>query len=1135
MRRAILHLPTLSGVACLLALLIAVPALTQPAFVAFESGSVRPIALSPDGSQLFVANTPGNRLEVFDVDADGIRPSTSIPVGLEPVSVAARTNNEVWVVNHLSDSVSVVDIASGRVRRTLLVGDEPRDIVFAGTGGSRAFITTAHRGQHRTHSSISGVTGAGDPQLTTEGIGRADVWVFDATAPGAAIGGTPIKIQTFFADTPRALAVSADGNTVYTAAFHSGNQTTTVLETTVPDGFDSAGTAACAAGGIAPGGVPGPNDNAAGAPAPETGIIVKFDGAAWRDALGREWTGCVNLSLPDHDVFAIDANTLAPGSLVEFDHVGTILFNMVVNPVSGKVYVTNLELPNHVRFEGPGDHGGSTVQGHLSESRITVLDPVGTSVDPQHLNQHIDYTKLHTAVPDLVDVTQVGHSLATPLQPVVSSDGSTLYVAAFGSGKVGVFDTSAIEDAAFEANFDPTAASAAYLDVAGGPAGLALDEANNRLYVATRFDNAVAVVDLVAGSEVHRLPLLNPEPASVTAGRPVLYDAVLTSGNGEASCSSCHIFGDFDSLAWNLGDPDAGVSINSQPIASPVIELVSPGNNTTFHPMKGPMTTQTLRGLSTHGALHWRGDRVDGFFGDGAGGPGPDPCTEPGYVDMNFGDTVNLSTNAPCSEDLSFRNFIVAFEGLVGHEGVISSADMQRFSDFMLQVQLPPNPVAPLDNTFTGAAANGLSLFFSCGPGTAECDHTSILFPPNVVTNSTDTVEDCDGCHNLDPLNGFFATGGEQTFEGEPQNFKVAHMRNVYQKVGMFGNTGFGGFTGDQVRGFGFLHDGAVDTVASFLGQGNAGSVFSLSVVEEDNLEQLALAFPSDIAPIVGQQVTLAGAGNADTNARIALLIDRADTAFDSAVLGGTVTECDLVVKGVRNGETRGWSLQPGGTVFQSDRASETNSDAEIQAFALVAGQEMTYTCVPPGSGNRIGIDADEDGAFDRDELDAGTDPANAGSILGACGDGIDNDGDGFTDAGDPGCVGGRTVNTENPACNDGIDNDGDGLSDFLGDLNGDTIGDAPSDVGCISADSPFETTQCQDGKNNDGLLGTDWDGGVSVLGIGNGDPNGADPQCTKPWLGVESAPTSFCGLGPELAVILPLLGLGYRVRRRSR
>src|SRR5262245_52243175 len=124
----------------------------QPSFVEFESGPVRPLALSPDGTRLFAVDTPDNHLEIFDVTPAGIGPSLSIPVGMEPVAVAARSNTEVWVVNHLSDSVSIVDLASNppRVSRTLIVGDEPRDIVFAGTP-QRAFISTAHRGQHRTH------------------------------------------------------------------------------------------------------------------------------------------------------------------------------------------------------------------------------------------------------------------------------------------------------------------------------------------------------------------------------------------------------------------------------------------------------------------------------------------------------------------------------------------------------------------------------------------------------------------------------------------------------------------------------------------------------------------------------------------------------------------------------------------------------------------------------------------------------------------------------------------------------------------------------------------------------------------------------------------------------------------------
>src|SRR5262245_51450238 len=240
-------------------LLAALPAFAQPSFIEFESGPVRPVALSPDKTRLFVTNIHDNRLEVFNVGLGGVlSPAFSVPVGMEPVAVAARTNTEVWVVNHLSDSVSVVDLASTppRVARTLLVGDEPRDIVFAGTGGNRAFITTAHRGQQRTDSSISGVAGAGDPQLTTPSVDRADVWVFDATNLGTTFGGTPLRILTFFADTPRALAT--DGTTVFVAAFHSGNQTAPIPEPTIPNSFVNA----CGAGGVGTG-IPGPGDNSA--------------------------------------------------------------------------------------------------------------------------------------------------------------------------------------------------------------------------------------------------------------------------------------------------------------------------------------------------------------------------------------------------------------------------------------------------------------------------------------------------------------------------------------------------------------------------------------------------------------------------------------------------------------------------------------------------------------------------------------------------------------------------------------------------------------------------------------------------------------------------------------------------------
>src|SRR5579864_7787960 len=98
-----------------------------PSFVEFESGQVRPIAISPDGTKLFAVNTPNGTLEIFNITPTGLALQTRVPVGMEPVAVAASNNNEVWVINRLSDSVSVVSLAgTPHVTRTLLVGDEPR-------------------------------------------------------------------------------------------------------------------------------------------------------------------------------------------------------------------------------------------------------------------------------------------------------------------------------------------------------------------------------------------------------------------------------------------------------------------------------------------------------------------------------------------------------------------------------------------------------------------------------------------------------------------------------------------------------------------------------------------------------------------------------------------------------------------------------------------------------------------------------------------------------------------------------------------------------------------------------------------------------------------------------------------------
>jgi DNA-binding beta-propeller fold protein YncE len=1002
-------------------LVVVTPARAQQSFITFESGQVRPLAMSPGGNRLFAVNTPDDCLEIFAIGRGGLAHLASVPVGMEPVAVAVRNRNEVWVVNHLSDSVSIVDVGASppHVVRTLLVGDEPRDIVFAGPGGNRAFITTAHRGQQRTDPSIANVPGAGDPQLTTPGIGRADVWVFDAEHLGDTIGGTPLKIVELFGDTPRALAVSPDGGTVYAAVFNSGNQTTTLSEGAVCNGFDP--STPCTIMGVQyPGGNPGPATNHAGIQAPEVGLIVKFNSVTghWEDELGRNWDNAVRFHLPDDDVFAIDAGTLEQTGV--FTGVGTTLFNMVANPRNGHVYVSNTDSHNEVRFEGPGQYGGSTVDGHLAEARITVLaDGVAK---PRHLNKQIDYS-IRPAPAGIKEA-----SLATPLDMVVSSDGKTLYVAAFGSSKVGVFDTDSLEND----TFDPMQQSAAYIPVSGGgPSGLALDETRHRLYVLTRFDDAVAAIDLSTDAEIDKVPLHNPEPPAVVQGRPFLYDAMQTSSNGEASCASCHVFGDMDHLAWDLGNPDADLKADPIPIRLEAGSVTAPspingtGNPEEFHPMKGPMTTQTLRGLVNDGAMHWRGDRSVGVYGTSA-----------------------------FDSDLSFRNFNEAFVTLVGRASMISDDDMQKFADFALKITLPPNPIRNLDDSLTPAQAAGRQYFLGNDGPDSGGGHRA-----DGVPNINDLGFPCHGCHTLQPENGFFGTDGEQSFENESQIIKVAHLRNLYQKVGMFGMPAVPfiggsdhGDMGDQVRGFGFLHDGSVDTLFRFLNATVFDSAFNGTVgffggdPQRRDVEQYLLAFDSDLAPIVGQEVTLDATNGAAVGPRIDLMIQRASTPFASKILGPGAMECDLIAKAQIGARTVGFVRRPTG-LFEPDDGGPSLSDAELRALAATPGQEVTYTCVSPGSGERAGVDRDEDGVFDGVDNCPGV--ANAGQE--------DSDGDGIGDACD------NCPSISNP---DQADRDANGMGDACdyptGDcnLNGEvTIDELVQGVNIALGTTPV--TQC--------------------------------------------------------------------------
>ena len=824
----------------------------------FESAQSHPLRLSSAGDELYAVNTAEGRLAIFNVAGDGsLSFSGDVPVGLDPVSAAQRpSTNEVWVVNHLSDSVSVVDVATRTIVDTIQVGDEPTDIAFA---SGRAFVTQA---------------------------GNQDrVRVYNASTRAL------VATLDIFGDDPRALAVNAAGTEVYAVVLESGNQSTTLFHTLVEGG----------------GGPPPPNPPRSGSlgTAPSVGMIVKFNSASgnWEDETGDDWSAFIDYNLPDYDVFVIDADATTPSVIRRLPHVGTTLFDVAVQPGSGDLWVPNTDARNLVRFE-------PNLRGHLVETRVSVVDPVSGFVPPAiDLNSHINYN-LTPGPP-----AEIAASLAHPVTGIFNGSGSTYYVAGMGSKKVGVVNTASgsVDD---------------LIDVGDGPSGLALNEADNRLYVLNRFDNTISSVNTSTNSELGRIGVagpasFDPSPEVIKTGRKFLYDGQLSSGHGDTACATCHIFGNFDNLAWELGDPQgAFVDYDNAPWVS--FAPLGPSTNG-FDPQKGPMTTQTLRGLQGVEPFHWRGDRQN------------------------------------------FQAFNHAFIALMGRASEIPTTDMDTFTNFIMTVKYAPNPFRNVDNTMP----TSLTVPAQTGGGATATGNPNSGQTLYVNNNLDGGAFSCNTCHSLPTGTSTNLFNGQ--LEGESQDFKIPHLRNMYEKVGFDvirpqlpnGDGNNIGLT-DQKHGFGFIHDGAV-SLTEFL----AASVFTSTTQQERDLFAFMLAFPTETVPAVGRQQTVTSANK--TNAAVISTINTLITQAEAS-------NCDVIVKGTIGGVAKGFVYDRVSNNFLADSLSEAAQSEATLRGSVQAGDVITYTGVPAGAGVRMGIDRDRDTWLDRTETALGFDPENPNS-----------------------------------------------------------------------------------------------------------------------------------------------------------
>jgi YVTN family beta-propeller protein len=646
-----------------------------PAFANFEESQTNPIRLSPDGTRLFAVNTANASLSVFDVTA----PSTpnliaQIPVGLGPVSVNPLNDDQAWVVNQISNSVSIVSVSKGIVTSTIEhLQSEPMDVVFA---GGQAYISVSRANQ------IAVVN------LSTH---------------------TLSKSIPLYGDNPRALAVSKDGSKVYAAFALSGNATTIIPSAIAPPQCGTSGAPQCT-----------PTMNPKLPAPPQVGLIVA--------ATNPTWSSFIKFTMPDNDVAIIDTGSSSVTGY--YSGVGTVNLGLGVNPVTGDLYVANTDALNLTFFE-------PNLRGHWVNNRITRIQVATGQVTPFDLNPSINYGILPNP-------QALSTALAQPTNVVVDPSGNFMYVASYGTDRVAQVDTNG--NVAWFVEIGPSTETGSNVDSAHkrGPRGLALNAGAQTLYCLNRISDSISIINTAAKSVTSQIPVGNdPTPQAIKNGRGFLYDAKL-SGNGTGSCASCHVDGDMDKIAWNLGDPTGSMT-----------ELVQNGTTFIYHPMKGPMTTQTLRGLLNLSPYHWRGEQVN------------------------------------------FAAFNPAFTNLMGGPE-LSTQNMTAYTNYVNTVLYLPNPYENLNRTPPTSLNGGNAV-------NGETDFLTLVLSQS-TTGGTATT--CNACHTADPGPG----SNRVIQQNKPQPMKDAQLRNIYQKV-LYSQA-----SSTTIDGFGFIHDGSISTLKDFFG-----------------------------------------------------------------------------------------------------------------------------------------------------------------------------------------------------------------------------------------------------------------------------------------------------------------------------
>ena len=703
----------------------------------FSSPQTNPVALTPDGETLVVANTTSGTVSVFDtkfLTQSNPKPAKAllaeIPVGLDPVGVAIRPgSNHAWVTNHISDTISVVDLDALDVVDTIqqlgngmTYTDAPTGIVFGGP--TRAFVSLDDENEVLV---IDTQPDGSDPQITSRLAIRAQA--------------------------PRAMAV-ANGK-LFVAAFESENQTEFPT-------CDPADPRLALNGGA---GIDESDPHDEGCEfateiieAINVELVPEFDfdldlgfifdfAAVNPNVKGRIIFDRDRL---DRDLFVYDATAPVPNLLEIVEHIGTLLYG--VETVGDRVLVTNTDARNHLE-------GLAALDNRMFDNRLSWVDCNGACGAPVHAD---------------LEANAFGVPVPTPYGIDASADGSTLAISVAGSDGIPGIEADPAVDIPGLVTTDTSGNVLGHVQTGAIPQGLVLashaDGSPGYAYVLNTVDSSLSVVDLSdpTDPDVHVTFEVgsDPTPPDVQLGR-IQFMSARASTRGTFSCESCHPNSNIDQILWVINTVEGP---NDVPLCDPDNENCPE-----------PRTTMPTRGLRDTLPLHWVGNLGD-FAPDLPGqrpqpeAPGPPDCDF--FVDGEVAcmrDLVNGSLSGVMCDQFPFCG-----AGPSGLPGALDETERDALAAFLAAVSYPPSPDRRADDTLTAMANDGVTDFFTDEDGLGVGSPTGGGIGGAVGFAPVTCADNEGGCHSLSLTNDH----NSRTVGG----FDAPTMRGIWDRTILFSN-----------------------------------------------------------------------------------------------------------------------------------------------------------------------------------------------------------------------------------------------------------------------------------------------------------------------------------------------------------